>query len=111
LVRNLTELLDQYDLRKKYYICEGWRCKFECHDNNLKICGELWTSWYGGKFPRHLFLPCIVQNILIWDIKQNVSIKSTQFNLQKCITWSKFKKKDKHEWSKDCIDFRICPKN
>jgi hypothetical protein len=23
LVRNLTELLDQYDLRKKYYICEG----------------------------------------------------------------------------------------
>jgi hypothetical protein len=34
-------------------------------------------------------------------------IKSTQFYLQKCITWLKNPIKSKQDWNKDYIDFRI----
>ncbi len=37
-------------------------------------------------------------------------IKSTQANIQKCITWPKKSSKSKQTWDKACIDFRLNPK-
>jgi len=34
---------------------------------------------------------------------KHISIKSTKFNLQKCITWPKKFGKGRHEWTKACI--------
>jgi len=40
-----------------------------------------------------------------------VSIKSTQVNLQKCITWPKRLGKDHQEWNKACIEASLRAKN
>jgi hypothetical protein len=39
-----------------------------------------------------------------------VSIKSTQVDLQKCITWPKKYGKGKQEWNKVCLETKIRPK-
>jgi hypothetical protein len=39
-----------------------------------------------------------------------VFIKSTQANLQKCITWFKKLGKGRHEWNKGSVETDICPK-
>jgi hypothetical protein len=39
-----------------------------------------------------------------------VSIKSTQANLQICITWLKKSGKGRQEWNKACIEFDLKPK-
>jgi hypothetical protein len=39
-----------------------------------------------------------------------VFIKSTQTNLQKCITWPKKSRKGKHEWNKACAKTGFQPK-
>jgi hypothetical protein len=38
---------------------------------------------------------------------KHISIKSTQFDLQKYMIWPKKYGKGKHEWNKVCIDFGI----
>jgi hypothetical protein len=43
------------------------------------------------------------------DLKY-VYIKSTQANLQKCITWPKKFGKGRHEWNKACVETSIHPK-
>jgi hypothetical protein len=64
-----------------------------------------------------LVWPCIFQSIPIEDNKKKVckifkyvSIKSTQFNLQKCITWPRHFGKSKYEWNKACTEFEIHPR-
>jgi hypothetical protein len=39
-----------------------------------------------------------------------VSIKNAQFDIQKCITWSKKSSKGKQEWNKVCMDVGIQPR-
>ncbi len=38
------------------------------------------------------------------------SIKNSQFDIQKCITWPKKFGKGRQKWNKECMDARIDPK-
>jgi hypothetical protein len=41
---------------------------------------------------------------------KHISIKSTKFDFQKCITWPEKFGKGRQEWAKSCIDFEIYPR-
>ncbi len=72
--------------------------------------------WVWMRVLRYLLYPCGFQNMPIWDNKRknlqklHLSIKVVQFDLQKCITWPNNPRKWRQEWSKDWMEFGICPR-
>jgi hypothetical protein len=78
---------------------------------NCEVLG-MEESFQGICFGHAFFKACqyrIDEEFFCKNLKY-VSIKSTQSYLQKYITWAKKSRKRRHEWTKTCIDSRICPR-
>ncbi len=105
------------DWEKKNYICERWKVKFKCNDNCHKINYQIWIfrlneSFHGTCFG-HVFLKTcqyVINNEKVSKNLQFISIKSTQSNLQKCITWLKNSGKGRQGQNKTCLNFNIHPR-
>ncbi len=118
MARNLTELLNKYDLRKKnvaYVKDEGANLnarkiilKFVV---NCEVLGM--EENFQGTFFGHAFSKACQYGKAKKKVCKNlkhISIKLAQSNLQKCITWPKKFRKGRYEWTKACIDSKIRPR-
>ncbi len=111
----LIELLDQYDLRKKiiaYVKDEGANLNAMTTIVKFVVDCEVFgmeDSFQGTCFGHAFSKACQYGTIKkkVYENLKHISIKSTQFDLQKCMTWLKKYGKGRHEWNKVCIDFGI----
>jgi hypothetical protein len=65
---------------------------------------------FQGTYFGHAFSKACQYGIAKEKVYKNlkyVYIKSTQANLQKCITWPKKSRKGRQEWNKACLETRI----
>jgi hypothetical protein len=116
--RNLVELLDQYDLNKKiiaYVKDEGANLNaMTIVLKSMVICEVLSMeeSFQGTCFGHAFSKACqygTTEEKVCKNLK-HISIKSTQSNLQKCITWPKKFGKGRYKGIKSCIESEICPR-
>jgi hypothetical protein len=113
MARNLIKLLDQYDLRKKivtYVKDEGANLNDMTTLKSMVNCEVLGMeeSFQGICFGHAFSKACQYrtdEDFFCKNLKY-ISIISSQFDLQKYITWPKKSGKRKHEWIKACIDSR-----
>jgi hypothetical protein len=117
LARSLTKLFDKYGLRKKIDYVENEGSNFNVIIITLKGVVNyesfgLEESFQGTCFGHAFSKACrygTIKEKVCKDFKY-VSIKSTQTNLQKCITWPKKSRKGRPEWNKVYVETRIHPK-
>jgi hypothetical protein len=113
--KKLIEFLSQYDLRKKiieYVKDEGANLnamtialKFVVNYEVFGLEENFEGTCFGHAFSKP-YQYGIAKKKVCKNLK-HISIKSTQFNLQKCITWPKKSRKGRHECTKTCINYRI----
>ncbi len=119
LARTLTKLLDKYGLRKKiiaYVKNEGSNLhvmiiplKAIVNYEYLGLEKSFQGIGFGHFFQRHVNMAFEEEN-MCKDLKY-VFIKSTQANLQKCITWPKKLGKGRHDGTKVVLKPTFAPKN
>jgi len=115
---NLSNLLYSFGLRKKiiaFVKDEGANLNVMTlalrFIMSYDILG-LEESFNGSCFGRVFFKACqygATKKKVCKDMRF-MSIKNVQYDIQKCITWSKKFGKGRLEWNKACMDARICPK-
>ncbi len=117
LVKSLTELLNNYGLKKKiiaYVKDEGPNLnamtialKNVVNYESLYLEQSFQGTCFGHDFSM-AFQYGTTKEKVCKDLKY-VSIKSIHAYLQKCITWPKKFRKGKQEWKKACVGIGICP--
>ncbi len=115
---NLSNLLYSFGLRKKiiaFVKDEGANLNVMTlalrFIMSYDILG-LEESFNGSCFGRVFFKACqygTTKKKVCKDMRF-MSIKNVQYDIHKCITWSKKFGKGRLEWNKACMDARICPK-
>jgi hypothetical protein len=118
LVNNLTKLLYQYGLRNLFFTyVKDNVSNLNAMTTALKsiikyeVLG-LGESFHGTCFVHVFSKACqyAITNENICKNLQFISIKSTQSNLHKCITWPKKPRKGRQEHNKTCLNFNIHPR-
>jgi hypothetical protein len=115
---NFNELLNSYNLKKKiivYVKDEGANLnamtmvlKIVVSCDVLELKENFNGTCVGGVFSKTC--QYVTTEEKICKNLKFVFIKSMNFDIQKCITWPKFFRKGRQEWSKACIDVKIRPR-
>jgi hypothetical protein len=118
LAKNLNKLLDSYNLRKKiiaYVKYEG--LNLDAMTMALKIivnCDILGLEdSFNGTCFGHVFSKTCQYAIIEKKICKNLKfifVKSTEFDIQKCVTWPRKSGKGRQEWSNACTDMEFQPR-
>jgi hypothetical protein len=115
MAKKLTDLLNQYDfffLNIAYVKDEGailnamtTTLKLVVNCEILGMEGSFQGTCLGHAFSKACQYGTIEEKV--YKNLNHISIKSSESNLQKCITWPKKSRKRKREWTKAYIDSKI----